>query len=271
MEIRIDEDIRYAESGADKDDCLLDLYRPEPTGERAPAIVVIHGGGWFAQHRKGKRERSIATDLARAGFVAASIEYRLVDIEHPSERSWVWPRNLEDCKAAVSFLRRHAGEYGIDPARIGAIGGSAGAHLSAMIALTSTGSASVEAVVYLYGVCDIARWLSVSTEPRLGMRAAEIMLDGLPEEKPQAYLDASPVGHLDGRIPPMLLVHGDADEIIPCSETIRFQRLLSEAGADSSLIIVPGAPHSFDLHPAGRDIESDVIAFFDRHLRGNHR
>lgn len=268
MKARIDQDIRYVDPADDPEGvCFLDLYRPEQSSSPIPVVVVIHGGGWFSQSRKGKRERSIASDLADAGYAAASIDYPLLDLDRPEACRGLWPRNLTRCKDAVKFLRNHAGEYGIDPSRIGTIGGSAGAHLAAMLGLTGTGESSVAAVVYLYGVCDIARWCANALEPRLGMRAAEIMLDGTPAERPEAYLHASPVGHLEGTIPPMLLIHGDSDDTIPYTETTYFQSRLKEAGADSKLIIVPGAPHSFDLHPDGMDLVGPVVAFFDRCLR----
>lgn len=273
-------DIHYCDlaptpATAGSDHCLLDLYLPEEVDEPVRPILIIHGGGWCTQHRKGKREVSIAHDLAAAGFAAASIDYTLIDVEHPPSSGAVWPRMLTDCKQAVRFLRDHAEEYGIDATTVGAIGGSAGAHLAAMLGVTSSSKrydppggadCSVQAVVYLYGVADIASWMTDPPKKLLGMRAAEIMLGGTPDEQPDLYRAASPICSVTADIPPMLLAHGTADELIPVAETIRFHRILQEAGATAELIVVPDAPHSFDLHPRGLDLEAEVCAFFHRHL-----
>jgi hypothetical protein len=139
MKIRTIEDIDYSDGFAVDDGRRhrqLDLFLPESDRPALP-IVVIHGGGWFTQGRKGARERSIATDLANAGFAAASIDYALVNLDSPEKSHGLWPTPLSDCKMAVGFLRKHADEYQIAPERAGAIGGSAGAHLAAMLGASS--------------------------------------------------------------------------------------------------------------------------------------
>lgn len=264
---------------------LLDLYLPPEPRRPVPVVLVIHGGGWFSQNRTGGRERSIAVDLVKAGFAAASIDYTLVDLQAGGDTTaprttpsggGIWPQMLTDCKRAVAYLRRNAATYRIDPRAVGAVGGSAGAHLAAMLGVTGPedgfepevdGDSSVQAVVYLYGVCDITGWLTRADEPRLGMRAAELMVGGTPDAISDAYRAASPVHYLHRDVAPMLLIHGEQDEIIPISETERFHRRLHEVGAASRMIPVPSAGHSFDLHPPGMDLTSDVAAFLSHHLR----
>ena len=120
--VRLVTDVVYARYEARE--LRLDLYLPEPAAARVPVIVVIRGGGWRSGDKEGFRH--IAGYLADAGFAAASIEYRVVP-------EAVFPAAVQDTKAAVRWLRANGSEYGIDPDRIGAIGGSAGAHLSALL------------------------------------------------------------------------------------------------------------------------------------------
>ena len=277
MSISMREDIAYGDPAPIEANYerALDLYVPvakvgESQKAHRAAIVVIHGGGWMSQTRKGRRERSIASDLAEEGFVAASIDYTLVDLDHPERSGGAWPQMFADCCDAVSYLRDHAAELSIDPTAIGAIGGSAGGHLAAMLAVARCqpggGSivhgAAVGAAVILYGVGDLMHWIPVADDARLAVASAKIMLGGTPDERPDAYRKASPVYYASSASAPMLMFHGDADEVIDASQSEWFQDRLEDAGADSELIIVPNAPHSFDLHPDGLDIEDRVITFF---------
>ena len=126
--VELRRDVAYLKPGrAEK----LDLYLPpeRPAGMRFPAVVILHGGGWRGGDKGANREINIGTTLARAGYVCASVNYHLAD--HAP-----WPRNLHDCKNAVRFLRAKAGEYAVDPERMGVIGGSAGGHLALMVGLT---------------------------------------------------------------------------------------------------------------------------------------
>jgi acetyl esterase/lipase len=112
-----------------------DLYFPleMPKVEKLPGIVWIHGGGWSGGTRDAKREISVCSDLARNGFVTMSIEYVL-----SNKKQAVWPTNLWDCKTAVRWLRKNSGRLGVNPDNIGVMGGSAGGHLAAMVALTTS-------------------------------------------------------------------------------------------------------------------------------------
>src|SRR5687767_114322 len=125
---RVTTDLSFLAAGrAEK----LDLYLPEtpPAGKLFPAVVWIHGGGWAGGTKNEARAKNICGILARAGYVAISVDYRLGE--------GAWPTNLFDCKNAVRFLRAHAAEYHLDPNRIAVAGGSAGGHLALMVALTT--------------------------------------------------------------------------------------------------------------------------------------
>ncbi len=272
-EVRVHPNIPYLDSARSE---LLDVYEPEPqrADELRPAMVVIHGGGWFAQAKDGKREQAICRALAEQGFVCASVDYRLVNFDRPEEAQAVWPVNVQDCKTAVRFLRKRADDYGIDSARIGAIGGSAGGHLAAMLGCTSASGAlnppgkaedyAVQAAVCMYGLGDVARWVREATVRRKGMDALELMLGGSPDQVPEKFAQASPVSYADQDAPPVLLVHGTADDIIPFVESEQFAGELRAAGTPHQLITLEGGAHSFDLQPPQRDLRPEVIRFLRR-------
>ena len=161
--VRIEKDVDYLGAGRTE---KADLYLPTKVapGERRPGIVIIHGGGWSGGDKAAARERNIGTTLAQHGCVCLSVNYVLSKV---GATEVLWPRNLHDCKTAVRWLRKHAERLHLDPDHIGAIGGSAGGHLTAMVALTGAKdgldpagpygefSCRVQAAVDLYGPADL--------------------------------------------------------------------------------------------------------------------
>ena len=128
--VRIEKDIAYL--GPDRAEKAISICRAStPPGTRHPAVVIIHGGGWVSGTKGAAREINIGTTLASHGYVGFSIDYLLASEGKPS-----WPQNLYDCKTAVRWLRKNAERLHIDPEHIGVIGGSAGGHLAAMLAVT---------------------------------------------------------------------------------------------------------------------------------------
>ena len=270
-DVRVEENVPYLGEGRSE---KLDLYFPpnhEPgVGDPKPAIVIIHGGGWFGGDKGAKREINIGTNLARAGYVCASINYELAKAgkEDPFtvrlER--IWPRNLEDCQTAVRYLRSRAEALGIDPGRIGAIGGSAGGHLTAMLGvadelsggdgarLYAGHSSRVQAAVPMYGPHDLAH------------RAKELGLDGDPALL-KLCRDASPVTHLSSDDPPILILHGTRDTTVDLEQSRLLARACRSSGHEFELRIVEGGRHSFHLQPPGHDLRPLVISFLDRHLK----
>ena len=241
-----------------------DLYMPAPIGEgdRFPGIVIIHGGGWTGGDKGAGREQNIGANLAKAGYVCISINYVLAKKGRPT-----WPRNLHDCKTAVRYLREHAKQLHIDPQRIGVIGGSAGGHLAAMVALTGPDSeldpaepygaqsCRVQAAVDLYGPAHLMTWRDTA------------MLPGTRAEVPDLYRLATPGSHASKDDPPVLIVHGTADSTVAVEQSEILAKALKKAGVEQKLVIVEGAPHSFHLQPKQRDLRPLVIGFFDKHLK----
>ena len=272
-------DVPYLGSGRCE---KLDLYwsgKPDRKDLR-PGIVIIHGGGFYTQSKSDAREQSIAMDLTRHGYVCASIDYRLVDLQTPPEAASIWPLNLHDCKAAVRFLRDHGRRWGVDPARIGAIGSSSGGRTAAMLGCNTADLAGldppathepalyrVQAVICLYPVSDLTGWLHGSTRWTPGWDAVARMMGGTAEELPDVYRKASPIYCASFMSTPILIIHGTADEVVPCEQSVQFAEGLREAGANYQLILVPDAPHSFDLHPPQQDLASSVLTFLEVRLK----
>jgi len=241
-----------------------DLYRPaaDAGNRRFPGIVIIHGGGWVGGKRDAARELNIGTNLALRGYVALSIDYLLASPGKP-----VWPTNLYDCKTAVRWLRQNAGRLNVDADHIGVIGGSAGGHLAAMVAVTGPESGldpaapygefscRVQAAVDLYGPADLMAWHDTA------------MLPGTRAEAPELYKQATPATHADKNDPPLLILHGTADKTVPLDQSEKLAAALKAAGTRHELVVVEGAPHTFHLQPKQRDLRSLVIGFFDQHLR----
>jgi acetyl esterase/lipase len=242
-----------------------DLYFPVKTAkaEHLPAVLVIHGGGWEIGSRGSSREVNIGTTLASHGYVAMSIDYMLSANKHA-----VWPTNLWDCKTAVRWLRKNADTLGIDPNRIGVIGGSAGGQLASMVALTTSKdgldpaepygdySYAVRCCVDMYGVVDVAafqRYVNM-----LGKSAADA---------PELYRQASPLTYVHSNSPPFLILHGTADKIVNLEQSRRFAAALQNVGVAHELVVIPDAPHTFELQLKQRDLRPVVISFFDKYLK----
>ena len=262
---RIEKDVAYlAPDRKEK----ADLYLPasSPAGARRPAVVIIHGGGWTGGDKGAAREINIGTNLALNGYVGLSINYVLASTNFNAAKA-TWPQNLHDCMTAVRWLRKNADRLQVDPERIGVIGGSAGGHLAAMLAVLGDKdgldpkgpygefSCRVKCAVDLYGPADLAGHHDISM---LGKRAAEA---------PELYRAASPVTYVDKNDPAILILHGTADKTVDIAQSKLFAAKLKDAGAPHELVIVEGAPHTFHLQPKQRDLRPVVLGFFDKHLK----
>jgi len=247
----------------------LDLYRPKAAAEPLPAILCIHGGGWF----KGERGHmtNLAQALAARGFVTASISYRLSGEAR-------FPAAIQDCKAAVRFLRANAVQYGINADAIGVTGLSAGGHLAALLA-TSGGvaelegsgghaqhSSTVQACVAMGAQSDLEsdRIRDLSSRPAdpfyrtfLGAPLSEI---------PQIYALASPRHHLDKTDPPLAFMSGALDD--PSTHADETRRDIMNLGIPTGLTLFPDAPHAFLNQQRPFDLAVDACAaFFTLHLQ----
>ena len=225
----------------------MDIYRPKNAWGKLPAIVCIHGGGWANGNRTSHEK--IAQVLASRGFVAATISYRLSG-EAP------FPAAIHDCKAAVRFLRANAGRFGIDEAHIGAIGLSAGGHLTALLA-TSNGvaelegdggnaqfSSAIQAAVPMGAQTDLLseRTRTISATEDRG-RIWRQFLGGTLDGQPATYRLASPLTHLDKTDPPCWFLAGETDD--PSTHAEEFREAMKQLEIPAELTIIKDAPHAF--------------------------
>lgn len=280
--VRLEKDVAFL--AADRTE-KLDVYLPaaRPAGMRSPALVWIHGGGWMGGTKNEARANNVCSTLARAGYVAVSIDYRL--------GAGAWPTNLHDCKNAVRFLRARAAQYGIDPARIAVAGGSAGGHLALMVALTGdlaelepAGSATpypglssaVRCGINFYGITDVPGW---RVKPRpgapaesAGLRDSTAKVYGVDSNDAPVLRLASPITHVRKSSVPLLTLHGRSDETVLLEQAETLDRVARERGAAHELIVLDGIGHTFDLEkwgkkPLPRDLRPVVREFLAKHLQ----
>ena len=243
-------------------------------GDRMPAIVWIHGGGW----RSGHPEMFLphAEYFSRRGAVSVSVTYRLIEPEPMIEGKITVETCLEDCKSAIRYIREHASELGIDPERIAAIGDSAGGHLATALATVSgcenphedeTISSVPNAVVNLNGITDLT-----ITFPNIPLQYEKET-----EEEGQRYMNRyeqakclSPVFQVRSGLPPMLHLHGVQDRTVEPHQSIRMHQALLASGNRSELILYPQTKHAFILYQytaTDEEIERailDIDQFFIR-------
>jgi acetyl esterase/lipase len=278
-EISIEHDMPYL--GPDREE-KLDMYRPvtDDPNERFPAIVMIHGGGFVGGDKGKSREINIGTNLAKAGYVCISVNYRLGDNS--------WPTNIKDCKTAVQFLRRYADDYQIDADHIGAIGGSAGGHLASMLGVVGPDvglepdgpyagfSSRVQAAADLYGISNLLTRQEPDDDGNptgtLKDGAAERVLGAGRDEDPDLWKFASPVNHVTKDDPPFLIMHGKADTTVDYLQSIEFAEVLEKTGVEHTLHLLEGVGHTFDLQtwrnkPMEIDLRPIVVGFLDNHLK----
>ena len=261
------EDVVYATIG--ETELRLDVYRPAGDGP-FPAVLVVHGGGWDTGDRA--MERPFAKRLAGEGFVVVPVSYRL----GPAGR---FPGALHDLKAAVRWLRAHAAELSIDPESIGAVGGSAGGELVAMLGATNDVarfkgdgphpdvSSAVQAVVDIDGLVDFTG-PELLEQQRAKPSAPTRFLGGTFEERPEVWRDASPLAHVGLRSAPTLFINSTGPApILPGREEM--SRRLTMMGIESQVLTMENAPHVFWLvEPWFEPTLVETTKFLRKHLVG---
>lgn len=247
---RIFRDLEYAKP--DGKPVKLDLFLPRKSEKAAPVVIWIHGGGWMA----GSKAMCPARGWVKDGFAVASVEYRFTDRA-------VFPAQINDCKAAVRYLRAHAKEYNLDPDRFGAWGASAGGHLVALLG-TSCGSVECEGAALgcaeqssaVQCVCD---WFGPTDFTEYKAESADVapmlmkLFGGKMSEKQDLVKLASPALHVKkegAKYPPFLIVQGDKDPLVPHEQSRELAAKLKEAGGSAELVIVEGEGHGFGTHTA---------------------
>ncbi len=273
--IKLEKDIPYIPDGdvAQK----LDIYLPEqPSDKPLPLIVHIHGGGW----RGGNKFPCPVAGMVLKGYAVASVEYRF------SQKA-IFPAQIQDCQAAIRWLRAHAKQYNFDPDRVGVVGGSAGGHLSALVG-TSGGKKAfapiggnedqtdrVQAVCDIFGPADFSAVVQQAADDKNVKNIFQFNTPTDPyssligtklDDKPKA--DAvSPVHYVSKDNPPFLILHGTHDALVPLAQSEEFATALKAKGVAVWLQRLPGSGHGGPAFgkPSIQKLTQD---FFDKHLKG---
>lgn len=254
-------------------DLKLDIVRSRKAkpGEGRPAVVHVHGGVWLfgSRHEQGL---PLLSHLAANGWVGFNIDYRL------SPKATM-PEHVEDVKRAIAWVREHADELGVDPDFIALTGGSAGGHLTALAALTSTDTSlqpgfessdvAVQAAVPFYGVYGLATAADDYNE-NLKHIVEGLVVKAKLEEEPEKFARVSPLNRIgDSPIPPFFVVHGTADTIVPVPESRNFVAALRKQSDEPVLYAeMLGGQHSFDSMTTWRS--APVIRAIERFLNATY-
>jgi acetyl esterase/lipase len=259
----------------------LDLYLPKnrKAGEKSPAVLLIHGGGWKEGDKRQAREIEFGMTLAQNGFVAASINYAL-------RSAGRFPQNLQDCKNGIRYLRAHADELGVDPNRISVMGGSAGGQLALLVGYTADQpnlapsqpypgvSDKVSSVVDFYGISNLAT--RKETDPNgkpLKIDPLDSATQSIFGSTPQDWKKASPITYVKRDVPPTLILHGKKDTTVDSDQSQELADALKKTGATYEIIWLPNAPHSFSFQhavpkskkPLEKDVGPAVLSFLKKY------
>ncbi|MBX9792147.1 MAG: alpha/beta hydrolase [Pirellulales bacterium] len=262
VEIELRENVPYGTGAGEA--LTLHLAKLKNTEGRLPVIAYIHGGGWRAGNKDGHKLDAI--EAAKRGYLSVSIGYRFA----PKHQ---FPAQIEDVKCAIRWLRAHADELGIDPQRIGAIGYSAGAHLSMMLGTMDSAdgfegsggwadqSSKVQAVVAYFGPTNFE-----APYPAITVPIVESFLGGSREQKPEAYKQASPVSYVNAGDAPTLIYQGTKDILVPYEQAFEMANALSKAGVPGRVELLLGLGHGWKPEEMVRT-QAGALAFFDQFLK----
>ena len=262
VEIDLRENVPYGTGAGEP--LTLHLAKLKSAEARLPVIAYIHGGGWRAGNKDVHKLDAI--EAAKRGYLSVSIGYRFAP-KH------LFPAQIEDVKCAIRWLRAHADELGIDPQRIGAIGYSAGAHLSMMLGtmdsadgLEGSGgwadqASKVQAVVAYFGPTNFE-----APYPAITVPIVEGFLGGSREQKSDAYKQASPITYVNAGDAPTLIYQGTKDILVPYEQAFEMAGALSKASVPGRVELLLGLGHGWKPEEMART-QAGALAFFDQYLK----
>ncbi len=273
----------------------LDIYIPQGVSGNMPALVYIHGGGWM----EGSRSSCPGNTLAKGGYVVACIDYRLVEKDGDCSKDSIFPAAVQDVKSAVRWLRQNARVYSINPDKIGLIGDSSGGHLAVLAGVSkgagifnnnqnSGPSDAVQAIVDWYGPVDVTQMEIAFTDDACKVKESELSKNygnaatfGLTyawsrflggsldnSEVLNRAKQASPLTYLDGNDPPILIIQGASDNVVPPEQSEILSTAVKNAGIKTSFITLPGVGHSFgSASKVNSNFSNATLSFFDLYLK----
>jgi len=265
--VKAHRDIVYVEGGHERH--KLDLFVPEKASGPLPLIIWVHGGGWQNGSKEGCPP--LRGGYTERGYAVASINYRL-------SGHAVFPAQIEDCKAAIRWLRAHAKDYNLDAQRFGVWGSSAGGHLVALLGTSGDvkdfdvganldQSSRVQAVCDYYGPTDFTVFV---TTPGYESHASDSspeakLLGGAVLQNKEKAARVNPITYVSQDDPPFLIVHGDQDRTVPLNQSQLLFEALKKNGVSAHFHTIKGAGHGNGF--GGSEIEPMVSAFFESRLK----
>lgn len=241
----------------------LDLAVPKVGPGPFPVVVLIHGGGWFSGTRK--TYDYMLWKLTERGYAAVSVSYRFAP----------FPTQVEDVQEALRWLQANAKKYDLDVQHCGVWGWSSGGHQACLLGMAPVKDAPPpRCIVCYYGITDLRRLHGdcatgclPGVQGKLVQLSLETLLGGSPQAVPQRYVDASPTRHIGVETPPIMLVHGTKDSVVPIDQSRHFYRCLKVWGVPARFLSVEGAPHNFI---GETEVKANAVAidFLDKHLKG---
>ncbi len=248
---------------------LLDIYLPKNSKGKIPLVIFIHGGGWLSNDKYADigYMKSTVSKILESGFALVSIDYRF-------STEAVFPAQMLDCNAAISFLVDNADKYQLDMKRMVIMGFSAGGHLAAMVGLAKNNDVVAfylpgsnrdfkpKGVVDFYGQADLTLFPGADD----ANSPEGVLIGAAPLDRPDLAKNASPVSFVDENDPPFLIIHGEKDDLVSPRQSHLLHSWLNVTGVPSELIIVKDAPHfgsMFDVE----EIRTKVMGFLSENLK----
>ncbi len=223
---------------------VYDVLKPED--HNGAAVLFMVSGGWFSRWQPAQQRVAWFQHLLDAGFA-------VVPVHHGSAPRYKVPDAVADVRLALAHVRDNAARFGIEPNRLGVQGGSAGGHLSLMLGLDAQGENRVQAVVAYFPPVDLGNAVGPSE------RFPALDFD------PELAADVSPINFVSADDPPVLLIHGDQDELVSLDNSERLNAALDKAGVSNELVVIEGAAHGF--RGAAQQIAREAtVRFFQAHL-----
>src|SRR5438094_390096 len=240
----------------------LDIYARRNTTGPQPTLIHIHGGGWTG----GTKESALSFLLPwfEMGWNVVNVEYRLARVS-------LAPAAVEDCLCALRWIAAHAKEHGFDTAKLVVSGGSAGGHLALTTGMIpasegldrqcpGTEQLRVAAIVDWYGITDVADLLDGEN-----MRTFAVEWLGSRPNRFEIAKRVSPLAYVRPGIPPIISIQGDADPVVPYSQSLRLQEALQKAGVDHELVTIPGGKHGNFTRAENQKAFAAIKAFLAKH------
>jgi len=226
-----------------------DLFRPRRVGP-APAVLLVHGGGWTGEDGRWQME-PIAAKLAKRGYIVLNVTYRLAP-------RWIYPAPVEDLQQAVKWLRANAQSEGIDPQRIAVFGYSAGGYLAALTGLIEGPEDShIRAIVTGGAPSDLTFYPGGDLVPQF--------LGGTQQQIPQRFREASPVNYVTPTSPPMFVYQGGGDQLVKPEHALAMLAALKRNGVRHEAFWLPGRDHIAAFLLPGDSVNA-AIRFLDREM-----